>query len=93
VETPQLLCLMDCSQSEWASFIHQGGAALVGYCWASSNDGNNCSIPPTLDGWVYIVPIHGPLDGPLYIWAQYTPTISQEFSYGVGLDLLYPKEY
>ena len=21
----------------------------------------------TLEGWVYIVPIHGPLDGPLYI--------------------------
>ena len=31
-------------------------------------------IPPTLDGWVYIIPIHGPLDGPLYTWAQYTPT-------------------
>ena len=38
------------------------------------NDRNNCSIPPTLDGWVYIEPIHGPLDGPLYTWAQYTPT-------------------
>ena len=38
------------------------------------NDGNNSSIPPTLDGWVYIEPIHGPLDGPLYTWAQYTPT-------------------
>ena len=32
-------------------------------------------IPPTLDGWVYIDPIHGPLDGPLYTWAQYTPTV------------------
>ena len=21
-------------------------------------------IPPTLEGWVYIIPIHGPLDGP-----------------------------
>ena len=31
-------------------------------------------IPPTLKGWVYIIPIHGPLDGPLYTWAQYTPT-------------------
>ena len=31
-------------------------------------------IPPTLDEWVYIYPIHGPLDGPLYTWAQYTPT-------------------
>ena len=36
--------------------------------------GNNGSIPPTLEGWVYIIPIHGPLDGPLYTWAQYTPT-------------------
>ena len=27
-------------------------------------------IPPTLEGWVYIDPIHGPL----YTWAQYTPT-------------------
>ena len=35
---------------------------------------NNCCIPPTLDGWVYIEPIHGPLGGPLYTWAQYTPT-------------------
>ena len=32
-------------------------------------------IPPTLEGWVYIVPTHGPLDGPLYTWAQYTPTL------------------
>ena len=39
-----------------------------------TNDGNNCSLPPTLDRWVYIEPIHGPLDGPLYTWAQYTPT-------------------
>ena len=31
-------------------------------------------IPPTLKGWVYIIPIHGPLDGPLYTCAQYTPT-------------------
>ena len=28
----------------------------------------------TLEGWVYIMPIHGPLDGPLYTRAQYTPT-------------------
>ena len=35
---------------------------------------NNCYISPTLDGWVYIEPIHGPLGGPLYTWAQYTPT-------------------
>ena len=33
-------------------------------------------IPPTLEGWVYIIPIHGPLDGPLYTWAQYTPTVT-----------------
>ena len=32
-------------------------------------------IPPTLEGWVYIIPTHGPLDGPLYTWAQYTPTV------------------
>ena len=32
---------------------------------------NNCCIPPTLDGWVYIEPIHEPL----YTWAQYTPTL------------------
>ena len=38
--------------------------------------GNNRCIPPTLEGWVYIIPIHGPLDGPLYTWAQYTPTQS-----------------
>ena len=31
---------------------------------------NNCCIPPTLEGWVYIIPIHEPL----YTWAQYTPT-------------------
>ena len=36
--------------------------------------GNNGCIPPTIEGWVYIIPIHGPLDGPLYTWAQYTPT-------------------
>ena len=35
---------------------------------------NNACIPPTLEGWVYITPIHGPLDGSLYTWAQYTPT-------------------
>ena len=35
---------------------------------------NNCCIPPTLEGWVYIIPIHGSLDGPLYALAQYTPT-------------------
>ena len=32
-------------------------------------------IPSTLERWVYIIPIHGPLDGPLYTWAQYTPTV------------------
>ena len=30
---------------------------------------------PTLEWWVYINSIHGPLDGPLYTWAQYTPTL------------------
>ena len=34
-------------------------------------------ISPTLEGWVYIDPIHGPLDGPLYTWAQYTPTLGK----------------
>ena len=43
-------------------------------------DGNNSSIHPTLDGWVYIDPIHGPLDGPLYTWAQYTPTEMSNYS-------------
>ena len=37
--------------------------------------GNNGCIPPTLEGWVYIIHIHGPLDEPLYTWAQYTPTV------------------
>ena len=32
------------------------------------------ALPPTLEGWVYIIATHGPLDGPLYTWAQYTPT-------------------
>ena len=36
---------------------------------------NNGCIPPTLEGWVYIIPIHEPLDGLLYTWAQYTPTL------------------
>ena len=31
---------------------------------------NNTCIPPTLEGWVYIIHVHGPL----YTWAQYTPT-------------------
>ena len=33
-------------------------------------------IPPTLEGWVYIIHIHESLDGSLYTWAQYTPTQS-----------------
>ena len=41
---------------------------------------NNCCIPPTLEGWVYIDPIHGPLDGSLYTWAQYTPTLFTMYS-------------
>ena len=40
---------------------------------------NNACIPPTLEGWVYIIPIHGPLDGPLYTWAQYTPTKGKNY--------------
>ena len=44
-------------------------------CDVSDGENNGC-IPPTLEGWVYIIPIHGPLDGPLYTWAQYTPTFS-----------------
>ena len=38
---------------------------------------NNCCIPPTLEGWVYINPIHGPL----YTWAQYTPTPPRNLNY------------
>ena len=45
-------------------------------------DGENIfCIPPTLNGWVYIEPIHGPLDGPLYTWAQYTPTPPRSMNY------------
>ena len=40
-------------------------------------------IPPTLDGWAYIEPIHGPLNGPLYTWAQYTPTLSTPYQCGL----------
>ena len=40
-----------------------------------SDGENNCSIPPTLEWWIYIITTHGPLDGPLYTWAQYTPTV------------------
>ena len=36
-------------------------------CWYSSNP--------------YIIPIHGPLDGPLYTWAQYTPTPPRSLNY------------
>ena len=42
---------------------------------------NNACIPPTLEGWVYITHIHGPLDGPLYTWAQYTPTPPRSLNY------------
>jgi len=31
-------------------------------------------IPPNPRRVGYIVPTHGLLDGPLYTWAQYTPT-------------------
>ena len=37
-------------------------------------------IPPILERWVYIKPLHGPLDGPLYTWAQYTPTLTSLLS-------------
>ena len=40
-----------------------------------SDGENNCCIHPTLEGWVHIEPTHGPLDEPLYTWAQYTPTL------------------
>ena len=50
-------------------------------------------ITPTLEGWVYIDPIHGPLDGPLYTWAQYTPTVctnnSSFFTSYYTLDVLH----
>ena len=58
-------------------FVFKGSTLfshLRGVC-VFCNDGNNLCIPPTLDGWVYIEPIHEPLDGPLYTWAQYTPTL------------------
>ena len=34
-------------------------------------------IPPTLEGWVYIVPTHEPLN----TWAQYTPTPPRSLNY------------
>jgi len=40
-------------------------------------------IPPTLERWVYIMPIQGPLDGPLYTRAQYTPTHSSSVFYTI----------
>ena len=43
--------------------------------------GNNRCIPPTLEGWVYIIPIQWALDGPLYTWAQYTPTPPHSLNY------------
>ena len=42
---------------------------------------NNPCIPPTLEGRVYITHIHGPLNGPLYTWAQYTPTPPLRLNY------------
>jgi len=32
-------------------------------------------IPPTLEGWVYIIPIHEPIDGPLHMGSH----IHQQF--------------
>ena len=43
------------------------------------NGENNFCILPTLKGWVYIMSIYGPLDGPLYTRAQYTPTHAHAF--------------
>ena len=34
-------------------------------------------IPPTLEGWVYIMPIHGPLDGPIHTGSIYSNTPPQ----------------
>ena len=49
--------------------------AVLIYAWWRVMERIVACIPPTLEGWVYIIPIHGPLDGSLYTWAQYTPTI------------------
>ena len=35
----------------------------------------------TLEEWVYIVPIHGPLDGPLYMGSIYTNTPLRSLNY------------
>jgi len=63
-------------QKEWPSISLPPMFKLV-----RTNDGNNYYLPPTLDGWVYIDPIHGPLDGHLYTWAQYTPTPPRSLNY------------
>ena len=55
----------------WLGLEPRAGKAT--FCLKTDGENNGC-IPPTLEGWVYIIPIHGPLDGPLYTWAQYTPT-------------------
>ena len=55
--------------------MEAGKTGSLNYLAFSIVGENNACIPPTLDGWVYIIPIHGPLDGPLYTRAQYTPTI------------------
>ena len=71
-----LQCIYCQEQINWA--------IIWGQCFNSfkfNNDGNNCCIPPTLDGWVYIEPIHGPLGVPLYTWAQYTPTTPRSLNY------------
>ena len=38
---------------------------------------NNACIHPTLEGWVNIIHIHGPL----YTWPQYTPTPPRSLNY------------
>ena len=35
---------------------------------------NNACIHPILEGWIYIIPIHGPLDGPRHKGSIYSNT-------------------
>ena len=79
MEVERVMSLMQCSlclgsvQSRLALLLD---VDLLFYLMVTTTVGeNNACIPPTLEGWVYIIPIHGPLDGPLYTWAQYTSTI------------------
>ena len=85
-------CSSESQHTSWELFLpfqnlHVLYLAIVTCFWGAGNselvtDGeNNWSIPPTLEGWVYIIPIHGPLDGPLDTWAQYTPTPPRRLNY------------